>query len=446
MTESADASVQPSLAIKARQTALSGALVIFTLAIGLLCVLMLSCTLTQTRMSTINIDGVGVSIWKLDDIRKQWGNLRDQIRTQSTARAEAHKQSDRSSDELSAFDKQYKPARTQFDAKMGPLIGQLNGVEPALAKAMMPEGPVERIARLEAARSALVKAHPELEPGITEIVRLGEAYKVIDERRIQLRSDHETWTEKEALTAKSVETLQGSLDSLFTTQFGVKPIDGPTRTRIENALFELYSDGFPGPQINAMLVLPPEILTLMLVVSMGILGSALQMTHKLFTSNEIEPIGVYFLRLSVGAITALVIFIVAKAGVPIIADASRLGGDAPINPYFVSFLAIISGLMSDKAINSVQAQGSRFFEGTASIEQSRWARSNLNDTFDKAGRKPAVAAQSLGVSEATLDSWLVGKTPVPASAQKLIAAVLDQPLRDLFSDLPPEDLATNAAE
>ena len=48
------------------------------------------------------------------------------------------------------------------------------------------------------------------------------------------------------------------------------------------------------------------------------------MTHALFQNNQVENPGVYFLRVSVGAITALVIFIVAKAGVPVIADASRL--------------------------------------------------------------------------------------------------------------------------
>jgi p-aminobenzoyl-glutamate transporter AbgT len=44
-----------------------------------------------------------------------------------------------------------------------------------------------------------------------------------------------------------------------------------------------------------------------------------------------------------------------KAGVPIVADASKLGGDTPINPYFVSFLAIISGLMSEKGIASLRS-------------------------------------------------------------------------------------------
>ena len=88
---------------------------------------------------------------------------------------------------------------------------------------------------------------------------------------------------------------------------------------------------------------------------MGILGSSLQMTYAFFKQHQVEKVERHICCGSaVGAITALVIFIVAKAGVPVIADASRLGGDAAINPYFVSFLAIISGLMSDNAVRSVQ--------------------------------------------------------------------------------------------
>jgi hypothetical protein len=101
----------------------------------------------------------------------------------------------------------------------------------------------------------------------------------------------------------------------------------------------------------------------------------------------------------VGAITALVIFIVAKAGVPVIADASRVGGDAPINPYFVSFLAIISGLMSENAILSVQTQGARFFAPDAVPEQLRWARFDLRDAFKEANRNPDNVRRLLNVEE-----------------------------------------------
>jgi hypothetical protein len=243
--------------------------------------------------------------------------------------------------------------------------------------------------------------------------------------------------EVEALN-DSLTSLQDSLDGLF-LQFSTKPLDDPTRVRVENALFELYSGKVLGSSMNWLLVMPPDILTLALVILMGVLGSALQMTHALFRQNRIERPGAYFLRLGVGAITALVIFIVAKAGVPVIADASRLGGDAPINPYFVSFLAIISGLMSENAIMMVQAQGAKFFASETAADPQRWARFDLHDTFAKANRSPNNVRQLLNAEDAQFEGWISGKDALPGAAQIMIAGVLGMSQRELFTDIPPDD-------
>jgi len=61
----------------------NAALTAFTLCIGISCVIILAATLTQTRISSVTIDGVPVSIWKLDSIREQWASLRAQVASQS---------------------------------------------------------------------------------------------------------------------------------------------------------------------------------------------------------------------------------------------------------------------------------------------------------------------------------------------------------------------------
>jgi hypothetical protein len=127
-----------------------------------------------------------------------------------------------------------------------------------------------------------------------------------------------------------------------------------------------------------------------------------------------------------------------SGGVPVITDASRLGGDAPINPYFVSFLAIISGLMSENAILSIQAQGTRFFAPQTETEPLRWARFDLHDNFKKANRNPENVSRLLTVEASQFDAWISGKASIPANAQMMIAGVLEMPRRDLFTDLPPE--------
>jgi hypothetical protein len=141
----------------------------------------------------------------------------------------------------------------------------------------------------------------------------------------------------------------------------------------------------------------------------------------------------------VGAITALVIFIVAKAGVPVIADAAKVGGEAPINPYFVSFLAILSGLLSENAIASVQAQGAKFFGPNVSGEPARWARTNLTDLLQGPELTLKAIGDYLETTEDMTKSILQGKVQATPDQQKTISLYLRHQVRDLFSDLPPPE-------
>jgi hypothetical protein len=422
---------------KFRQNATSILLVLFTGFVGLLCILVLACTLTQTRLSTISIDGVTISIWKLDDTRTQWKKIRDRIRDQSEALIKAKQELDDAQQNLANDDGVYRPARTPLDAELQALRAGISGYEPDLAKAMV-GSPGEQVSMLGTAKDRLLKAHPELQESIGKIADLDKTYEPIYAQRMTLEAKATVKKGQVKALNDSLASLQDSLDGLF-RQFSTKPLDDPTRVRLENALFELYSGKFLGASMNWLLIMPPDILTLALVILMGVLGSALQMTHALFRQNRIERPGAYFLRLGVGAITALVIFIVAKAGVPVIADASRLGGDAPINPYFVSFLAIISGLMSENAIMMVQAQGAKFFASETAADPQRWARFDLHDTFAKANRSPSNVRQLLNTEDAQFEGWISGKDAIPGAAQIMIAGVLGMPLRDLFTDIPPDD-------
>jgi hypothetical protein len=422
---------------KFRQNVTSILLVLFTGFVGLLCILVLACTLTQTRLSTISIDGVTISIWKLDDTRTQWKKIRDRIRDQSEALIKAKQELDDAQQNLANDDGVYRPARTPLDAELQALRAGISGYEPDLAKAMV-GSPGEQVSMLGTAKDRLLKAHPELQESIGKIADLDKAYEPIYAERMTLEAKATVKKGQVKALNDSLASLQDSLDGLF-RQFSAKPLDDPTRVRLENALFELYSGKFLGASMNWLLIMPPDILTLALVILMGVLGSALQMTHALFRQNRIERPGAYFLRLGVGAITALVIFIVAKAGVPVIADASRLGGDAPINPYFVSFLAIISGLMSENAIMMVQAQGAKFFAAETAADPQRWARFDLHDTFAKANRSPTNVRQLLNAENAQFEGWISGKDALPGAAQTMIAGVLGMSQRELFTDIPPDD-------
>jgi len=425
---------------KFREWMTSTVLIVFTVAVGLLCIMVLSCTLTQTRISSIVVDGININIWKLDDVRAQWARLRDDLQEQSEALVTAQEELDDVTKKRNAFDVGYRPKRTELDALIQTFMTRVSASDPKLIAAMQDEGPVERVNRIEASKDDVLKAHPELQSLVAEIVRKGGEYKAVDQERIKIGAELNAKKAPVTGLETRIRAIRTSIDGLF-TQFSTKPLDDPSRTRVENTLYELSRSRLA----RALILTPPDILTLALVILMGVLGSALQMTHALFKRHRIERAGAYFLRLSVGAITALVIFIVAKAGVPVIADASRLGGDAPINPYFVSFLAIISGLMSENAILSVQTQGARFFAPETPPDQLRWARFNLREAFAKANRNPENVKRLLNVEDGQFDAWISGKEPMPSSAQTMIAGVLEMPRRDLFTDLPPDELRETLA-
>lgn len=440
MTDQIPADVGRSSGSRALGLGLGGV----TLILAFVCAVLLSCTLTQSRISSIAFSGVSINVWKLDDIRRQWQAHRDQIGSASSALAVAQQEKAAAAAKFAEFDLVYRPARTAIDAKMAPLITRLRGLEPDIAKQLEGGSPVERTEVLASQRDTIIAKHPEVTQQLQDVLALGDRYKKIDEERIKLRSESESRSEVADAAERGLAAQQTSLDNLFSAQFGVKPVDPATRARIENAMFELSSGGRFGTLINSILIFPPEILTLMLVIMMGVLGSSLQLTHQHFVENEPKAAGVFLLRLCVGAITALVIFIVAKAGVPIVADASRIGGDAPINPYFVSFLAIISGLMSDKAIASVESLGAKYFD-SADKDIPRWARPEMAAAVSKIQKSRGNLAALLNVGESTLDAWILAKEPTPLAGQKLLSAALGQPIRELFSDLPagenePRDL------
>jgi hypothetical protein len=428
-----------------RVVATSITLIAFTAVVGLACVLALSCTLSQARMSRITINGVVVSIWKLDDIRKHWSDIRQQIFQGQDNLAKAEMELDTAQKSLSKTEARYQPQKQALDKQLEAFNYRVRPFDADLANAISGKSFAEQIGRINAPDDKLTPHAAELQPLIE---RINEAYKVYDPLYVDSVRDTATVQAAEQKVKDITDhlaSLQTTLDKMF-SDFSAQPLDKPTRNRLEYALFELYSEAGPiGLILNKIITAPPDILTLGLVILMGVLGSALQMTHALFKDHRVEGPGAYCLRLSVGAITALVIFIVAKAGVPVIADASQLGGDAPINPYFISFLAIVSGLMSENAIVSVERQGQRFFAQDVPKEQPRWARYDLHDAFKKAERDPKAVQHLLNAEDDQFDAWISGKEAMPMNTQTMLAGVLGLPLRDIVTDLEPDDVAHTPA-
>ena len=409
----------------------------FTVITGFACIFVLSATLTQARISSLAIEGVSLSIWKLDTVRQQWATIRDQQQKQSKALGNAEIRRAETSGQKTAAESEYNIARDDLVSLLEEFNFRAKPFDAALTAAIAGQSPAEQVGRIEAAAETL-RAHPELVPYIQ---RIRDDYTKFQDASVKRTAKRGIDTAVVNEIANLKFGLQGSKEALEALFGTIKSnLDEAGRSRVESALYELQPTAGRLSRIhNKLMTAQPDVLTLSLVILMGVLGSALQITHAFFVENRIESPGSYFLRVCVGAITALVIFIVAKAGVPVIADASKLGGEAPINPYFVSFIAIISGLMSENAIASVQARGAKFFGSDAAPD--RWAREDLNAMLLPPDLSLKAISGFLGMTEDATKSILSGKVQATSDQQRTISLYLRRPVRDLFSDLPPATTA-----
>lgn len=418
-------------------------LVVLTIFASCVAVTLLSCTLTQGRMSTLSIDGVTLSIWKLDAIRQDWSDTRNHIKElQSTLTMSQIKLSNVNV-RKSVADEHFKTAKASLLSLLEQANFQIRPFDKPLADDMSGKGPTEQVGRLQAASEPLIKDHPELKGVLDQITTAHATYLTSNNDAATARFESEAVSGQINDIADQTKRGKQQLDTLFGS---IKSnLDDAGRAKIENALFEITPiPGRIGTFMNRLVTAPPEVLALSLVIMMGVLGSLLQIVHSFFRQDVSEGFGIYFVRIAAGGVTALVIFIVAKSGIPIVADASRLGGDAPINPYFISFLAIVSGLLSEQAIASVQARGAQFFPSNPAIDVERWSRDDLTQRASSGSNTIAELAGFLGLDPKSTTDILNGSDKATGNQQKTIAAYLHGSIREIFTDIAPGDQAGSA--
>lgn len=195
-------------------------------------------------------------------------------------------------------------------------------------------------------------------------------------------------------------------------------------------------------EITAFSVMPVEMLTIILVLSMGTLGGSIRLTRNYLKHEENESLANYFFFPLLGAVTAFAVYILAKAGVLIIADTGSGGRGGSLSPYFISFIGLVSGMLADNALDTIQRVGGGWFKDSSS-EKERWAV-DLKQVCEAADVTAVDIANLIECSPGTVQKWFDEITPVPPYPQKLIAARLNLPLRKLFSDIPPKTTLTEA--
>jgi hypothetical protein len=443
MTDTVDDGAPPRgpMTIRVKDVFVGVLLVVLTLLISSVAVIVLSCTLTQGRMSSLSIDGVTLNIWKLNAVRVEWSDARESIHTQEKALTAAKLDLAKKNSSKSAAAQKAEAALKALDAGLEQANFEIRPIDEALAKAITGQGFTEQIGRIQAAiSSGPLKDRPELKGLVDQIMTAYEKeYLPTREKAASARAESFA---AEQQTKDISDQIKASKEQIQAVYDSIKPkMDEAGRAKVEAVLYEITPiPGAVGIFMNRVITLPSDVLALSLVILMGILGSLLQIVYSFFRKDTpSEGLGIYFVRIAAGGITALVIFIVTKAGIPIIADASRLGGDAPINPYLISFLAIISGLLSEQAIASVQARGAQFFPANPTMDVPRWARMDLTQNASSDGKSIDQLATYLNLKPKAVTDILKGLVPATIPQQNAIVTYLHGSARDIFTDIAPAE-------
>lgn len=210
------------------------------------------------------------------------------------------------------------------------------------------------------------------------------------------------------------------------------------------------------PYLPEFSEMPPDMLTLILVLAMGALGGTIHLTQLYFSEREKDEsdndrrgAGYFLFRPFLGAVVALAVFILAKAGVLIVASPQSSADGANLSPFFVSFLGLVSGMLAEQAIRRIRSAGASWFGDAHSLGRERWAFGLKKAFTGSAADKKAAQtelADLLGVTNKELEAWMKEDKKVPSRYQVTIAAYARKPMREIFTDIKEPDLEEQPAE
>jgi hypothetical protein len=189
---------------------------------------------------------------------------------------------------------------------------------------------------------------------------------------------------------------------------------------------------------------PSSILTLVLALAMGALGSTIFVTgwflKELATSGvrdsdtstarlKLSILGWVIFRPVLGMVTAVGVFVAYKAGQITLSGSTTNATEIELNPFLLSFFAIIAGLASESAIAKLnELAGSAFGQksgppssdaGTVKAVPNpadSFSLRKAQEIFDKSGLtlQQLVAELGMGKEPDKVKAWIAGTEPIPA--------------------------------
>lgn len=215
-----------------------------------------------------------------------------------------------------------------------------------------------------------------------------------------------------------------------------------TNKKLFNLASELKICNLSIPGTLTLALAPMAMITLVLCIAMGTLGSAIHMTQEYLKDDSDKSLSWYVLRPFLGIMLAVATFILFKSGQVVLTVTPGANGsetDSTLNPFVVSFVAVISGLLSEHAYRRISDAGSQLLAAKdAGI--SRWIRPSVAAAVPAKAESPGKVGLERffpDVDKETIQDWLSGKRQVSAADQTVIAAWLDMPACEAFTDQPP---------
>jgi hypothetical protein len=286
-------------------------------------VVIFSATQFQTRLANLAVSGKALSVWKADQLREGWAANVLSLNNATKDLQSARKTSEQNRQTVDTALAALREFEAQGYKRLNALKERVSPGGPELAKELDSTawGDVPAIVRQHIDKSKISEFSASLDAFVTAREKWLEANRKLEGAK---------------RTQDSIEdVLQKRSKDFEEAKTHLKVPDEDAS--VENVIYEFQTMYEHYPLSYYVSLAPSDLLALILVIAMGVLGASLQLSFIYTTEFARRPISYYIFRPFLGIITALVIFIVTKAGIPLIADTNKLSTNVPINPYFIAF-------------------------------------------------------------------------------------------------------------
>ena len=188
--------------------------------------------------------------------------------------------------------------------------------------------------------------------------------------------------------------------------------------------------------LDDILISPSDFLDFLLVCFCGILGALLRIVFYAYVSGKDASARNLVVGPILGLIAALVVYVLLRAGFIAITDKTHDDGTSILSPFFIAFISIAAGLLSERAVDLFTTTTGSWLGSAEASHSARWAV-GLGREVIRQDMTMEKLAEKVDVSAGKLREWAEEKSTVPIDKQREIGLALNIPFRSIFTDIPP---------